>query len=93
MKARARAEVNAVLGGRSPTAQDLPRLRYPFGAGQRLCIGNNFALMEATLVTADVLQHFRLRSVPGHLVEPEPLASLRPKGGMPMLVEPLHASA
>jgi cytochrome P450 len=71
-----------------------PRLAYmPFGGGQRLCIGNNFALMEATLIIAEVLQHFRLRAVPGHTVEPEPLVTLRPKGGLPMFVEPLHASA
>jgi cytochrome P450 len=71
-----------------------PRLAWlPFGAGQRLCIGNNFALMEAPLITASVLQRFRLRSVPGHAVQPEPLITLRPKGGLPMLVEPLHAQA
>jgi cytochrome P450 len=75
-------------------AAQRPRLAYlPFGGGQRLCIGNSFALMEATLITASVLQRFRLRSVPGHSVEPEPLATLRPKGGLPMLVEPLHAQA
>ncbi|AKI98844.1 cytochrome P450 [Archangium gephyra] len=173
VETRARAEVQRVLGGRTPTAQDIPQLRYltqvfeeamrlyppawimarqpvkedvlagvqipasprvivvtppyaihrnprlwpeperfdperfspeqtaqrprmaylPFGGGQRLCIGNNFALMEATLIIAEVLQHFRLRAVPGHTVEPEPLVTLRPKGGLPMFVEPLHASA
>jgi cytochrome P450 len=69
-----------------------PRLAFmPFGGGQRLCIGNNFALMEATLIVAAVLQHFRVRALPGHTVEPEPLVTLRPKGGLPMLVEPLPA--
>lgn len=70
-----------------------PRMAYlPFGGGQRLCIGNNFALMEATLVTAEVLRHFRLRAVPGQRVEPEPLVTLRPRGGLPMLVEPTQPS-
>ena len=49
--------------------------------------------MEATLITAEVLRHFRLRAMPGHTVEPEPLVPLRPKGGLPMLVEPLHVRA
>jgi cytochrome P450 len=71
-----------------------PRLAYlPFGGGQRLCIGNNFALMEAPLITAAVLQHFRLRAVAGHVPEPEPSITLRPKNGLPMLVEPLQAQA
>jgi len=45
------------------------------------------------LITAEVLQRFRLRAVPGHTVEPEPSVTLRPKGGLPMLVEPLHPRA
>ena len=62
-----------------------PRYAFmPFGGGQRPCIGNSFAMMEATLVAAHVLQHFRLRAVPGHTVEPEPLVTLRPRGGLPM---------
>jgi cytochrome P450 len=173
VEARARAEVDTVLGGRAPTAEDIPRLRYvtwlfeealrlyppawvigrqpvkedelagvhipasarviivisvyalhrnprlwpeperfdperfspersasrprlayiPFGAGQRLCIGNQLALMEATVITALVLQRFRLRSLPGHTVEPEPLVTIRPKGGLPMLLEPRPAPA
>lgn len=34
---------------------------YPFGAGQRICIGNHFALMESTLVLAAVAQRFQPR--------------------------------
>ncbi len=32
---------------------------YPFGAGQRICIGNHFALMEAMLILAEVAQRYR----------------------------------
>lgn len=57
---------------------------FPFFRGPRMCIGNNFALMEAQLVLATIAQHYQLRLVPGHLVEPEPLLTLRPRGGLPM---------
>ncbi|HVC08877.1 MAG TPA: cytochrome P450 [Elusimicrobiota bacterium] len=66
-----------------PGTAELPRFAYfPFGGGPRQCIGNGFALMEAQIVLATLLQRFRLELAPGHLVEPEPLITLRPKGGL-----------
>ena len=66
-----------------------PRFAYfPFGGGPRTCIGNSFALMEARLILARVLQRYRLRLVPGHVVEVEPRITLRPRGGLPMMLEP-----
>jgi len=59
----------------------------PFGAGPRQCIGNQFALIEAHLVVATIVQRYRLRLVPGHRVEPWPLITLRPRFGMPMVIE------
>jgi len=62
-----------------------PRYAYfPFGGGPRVCIGNNFALMETQLVLATIAQHYQLRLVPGHPVEPEAFLSLRPRSGLPM---------
>ena len=60
---------------------------FPFGGGPRICIGNNFALMEIQLVLATIAQHYRLRLVPGHPVEPEALLSLRPHYGLPMSLD------
>ena len=67
-----------------------PRFAYlPFSGGPRLCIGNEFALMEAQLVVAMTVQRYRLHLVPGTRVEPESRLTLRPRGGLPMAVRPV----
>ncbi len=64
-----------------------PRHHYlPFGAGPRVCIGSHFALMEAQLALATMVQHARVRPL-SYDVEPEPLITLRPRGGLPAIVE------
>jgi cytochrome P450 len=60
----------------------------PFSAGQRVCIGNNFALMEATLILAMAAQRFRLHLVPGRPVRAQPTSTLRPQPGVWMAVHP-----
>ena len=61
---------------------------FPFGAGVRQCIGESFAWMEGVLILATLAQKWKLRLVPGHRVEPQPLITLRPKCGMLMRIEP-----
>ncbi|HEY3802710.1 MAG TPA: cytochrome P450 [Kofleriaceae bacterium] len=65
-----------------------PRERYlPFGAGPRVCIGAHFALLEAQLALATMVQQVRLELVsPAKVVQYDPQVTLRPKGGMPMIV-------
>jgi cytochrome P450 len=60
---------------------------FPFGGGPRRCIGQGFALGEATIVIGTLAQRFRFRLVPGHRVEPEPLVTLRPRNGIRMTLE------
>ena len=60
---------------------------FPFGGGPRLCIGNNFALMEMQVVVAMLVTRFRFTLVPGHPVVLDPLVTLRAKHGMRMKVE------
>jgi cytochrome P450 len=65
----------------------IDRFAYlPFGAGPRTCIGSTFALQEATLVLATITKHFRLQLALGHSVEPLLRVTLRPNGGLPMLI-------
>lgn len=66
----------------------LPRFAYfPFGGGPRQCIGNMFALMEATLVLAVVAQRFRLLLLPDARIEPMASITLRPKYGVPVRLQ------
>jgi cytochrome P450 len=59
----------------------LPRYAYfPFGGGPRTCIGNHFAMMEATLLLALVVQRYRLDLLPGERLELKPSVTLRQKG-------------
>ena len=60
---------------------------YPFGGGPHLCIGEGFAWTEAKCIMAAVGQRWRVRHDPSHRIELNPLISLRPKYGMPMLLE------
>jgi cytochrome P450 len=67
--------------------QRIPRYAYfPFGGGPRICIGSNFAMMEATLILATIAQKYRLTLAPGAVVEPLPSVTLRPGQGIKMVL-------
>ncbi len=74
----------------TPAAREArPKFSYfPFGGGSRVCIGERFAWMEGSLVLASLVQRWRPRLVPGHLVEPQALITLRPRHGMRMILQP-----
>ena len=64
-------------------ARKPPRFAYlPFGGGPRQCIGNNFALLEATLLLATIAQRYRLELLPDHPIGLWPSATLRPRHGI-----------
>ena len=64
-----------------------PRYAYfPFLGGPHQCLGRDFALLEAQLILLMVAQRYRLETLPGHEPEPEPLITLRMRGGLPMRV-------
>lgn len=69
-------------------AKRIPRFAYfPFGGGPRQCIGNSFALMEATLILATVAQKFHFRIDGNHPVKPLASITLRPAQGIRATLE------
>jgi enediyne biosynthesis protein E7 len=66
-----------------------PRYAYiPFGAGPRFCVGSNLGIMEAVLVVAMIAREFRLVRPSSQPVVPEPMLSLRLRGGLPVTAVP-----
>ena len=66
----------------------LPRMAYfPFGGGERVCVGAHFATMEALLVIATLLQARRVRAVSGSAPDLVPAVTLRPRNGVRLRFE------
>ncbi len=58
---------------------------YPFGAGPRMCVGNNFAMYEMILAVAEIIKKYKIKTSL-EKVEINPLISLKPKC-VPLLFE------
>lgn len=70
----------------APDAPPLVRGSFlPFGGGTRLCIGKEFAMMEARLILATVAQRFHLQLYPDHKVEQRFAVTMSPRYGMRMI--------
>ena len=69
-------------------AESRPKFAYfPFGAGTRVCIGEQFAWMEGILCLASIARQWRFRLDLAQVVEPQPIVTLRSKYGMRMRLE------
>ncbi|NOT61718.1 MAG: cytochrome P450 [Acidobacteria bacterium] len=73
----------------TPEAKEArPKFSYfPFGGGNRVCIGEQFAWMEGVLVLAALGQRWRMRLLSEQPVKMKASVTLRPAGGLPMRLE------
>jgi cytochrome P450 len=68
-------------------AAGLPRgAFFPFSAGDRHCLGESFAWLEALLALATLVERWRFELVPGQDIRPKPSITLRPNAHMRMIV-------
>ena len=69
-------------------AKRIPKFAYyPFGGGQRLCVGSSFALMEAAIILAAVGQRYRFNLDPDAVIGIKPQITLLPANGIPATLE------
>lgn len=67
--------------------KERPRFSYlPFGGGRRVCVGQGFAMMNATILAAMIAQRFRFDLVPGAKIVLDPTVTIRPLHGIPMRI-------
>jgi cytochrome P450 len=64
-----------------------PGAYFPFGGGQRTCIGMQFAIQEAVLLLATIGQRYRFVLDQGYRDDFWLALTLRPRHGIPALVE------
>ena len=65
-----------------------PRYAYlPFGGGPHQCIGNNFALLEAQMIFATIVQRYHLQLQTDQVQALNPSLTLRPRHAVWMKVE------
>ena len=66
---------------------------FPFGAGPRICIGEQFAWMEGVLVLATLARRWRFERHAHGVVRLQPIVTLRPRGGLRMVARRRGESA
>ncbi|WP_117236801.1 cytochrome P450 [Thermus sediminis] len=82
----------AFLPDRFLTEKGTPSGRYfPFGLGQRLCLGRDFALLEGPIVLRAFFRRFHLDPLPFPRVLAQ--VTLRPEGGLWAVPRPLEVQA
>ena len=64
-----------------------PQLGYiPFGAGARLCIGRDMAVLEGSMILSQLAQHWNIEAIHNSQVPVDASVTLRPVRGMPVRI-------
>jgi cytochrome P450 len=64
--------------------QRTPFTYLPFGGGPRVCIGNQYAMLQILMILSDLLRRYDFQLTPGQTIEARPMVILRPKHGIRM---------
>jgi cytochrome P450 len=68
-----------------PLERRIPRFAYyPFGGGPRICLGNGFAMLEASLILATMAQRYRFQLAANQPVQMKARATLGFESQVPM---------
>ncbi len=65
----------------------------PFGAGQRMCVGNAYTVNLIMTGLATLLRHFQVRLVPDHPVVPLSIGTHRPRDGVMATLHPAPSAS
>lgn len=58
----------------------------PFGSGERICIGNHFAMLESQLLLSMIVQQYDFELLNADDAQIDMAVSLKPKGGVPVRI-------
>jgi len=68
-----------------------PSVFIPFSSGPRVCLGQNFAVLEAKVALSIILKHFKFTFSPSYRHAPVAFVTINPQHGVPVIVERVHS--